>query len=93
LLLQRFIDFDVALQYVGQELRQTNSFSSALGAFYSRMASLDRSWQKDLSIRWHVMQAANALAEVDISGHLVVFAGSIIHTCYSQYDESGPVDG
>jgi hypothetical protein len=45
-------------------------------------ASLDRSGQKDLCAGRQVMKAANSLAEVDLSGHLVVFDRPVIHTSY-----------
>src|SRR5580704_4887364 len=77
---QRLVDLDIAPQYVRQQIRQTNSLLLGFTREVFPNAPLDRSGQKNPRVRRHVVEAANALAEVDLRGHLVVFAGSIIHT-------------
>src|SRR5208282_5400173 len=67
--LQRLVNLDITLQYVGQELRQINAFLFGLTGEVFPDASLDRSRQEDLCARRNVMQTSDSFAEVDLGRH------------------------
>ena len=77
-LFQGFIDFNVALQNVGEKLREANTFAFSLLRKIFLYTSLDRSWQKDSRVRGDKMTASYGLAAIDFRWHFFV-GGLVCH--------------
>lgn len=62
LLFESFVDLDVALQNVGEKLREANPLAFGLFRKILPYASLNRSWQEDCRLRWNMMIATCGLS-------------------------------
>ena len=76
MLLQRFVNFDVPLEHIGQQFRQVHTLLLGLGGKVLPYTLLDGGRQKDLRVRGNVVQTPDSLAEVDFLGHLIVVDGT-----------------
>jgi hypothetical protein len=65
-LLQGFVNLDVALEYVSQELRQIDALLFGFSGEVFPDAALDRSRQEDLCPKRNVVQTADSFAEVNL---------------------------
>ena len=64
--LQRFVNLDVPLEYIGQQFRQAHTLLLSLGGKVLPHALLDGGRQKDLCVRGNVVQTPDSRADVDL---------------------------
>src|ERR1035441_7745068 len=79
-LLQRFVDLDIAPQHFGQKFRQLDAPLLGLTGEICPHALFDGGGHQYPGAGRDVMETANPLAEIDLGRHAVVFDRLIAHS-------------